>query len=859
MKKALFGAIAGVALMLGMGASHAQDFQPAIIYDLGGKFDKSFNEAAYNGAERFKEESGVEYMEFEVTNESQRDQALRRMARRGATIVVAVGFSYSTPLETIAAEFPDTKFTIIDSVVEQPNVQSVVFKEHEGSFLVGMAAALKSETGKVGFIGGMDIPLIRNFAHGYEQGVKYVNEGAEVFVNMTGTTPAAWNDPAKGAELAQSQFDRGADVVYAAAGGTGLGVLQTAADSGKFSIGVDSNQNYLHPGSVLTSMMKRVDVAVYSAFNGAMDDSWAAGAQSLGLAEEGVGYAVDEHNDPLITEDMKTQLEDAKARSSPANSKSPTTTPPNSLRGGLRILMSADAPSPARGPVTPGAASPPAIELGGVSKSFGAVKANRDIDLLIPEGSIHGIIGENGAGKSTLMNILYGFYRADSGVIRVDGEVVDIRTPEDAIEVGIGMVHQHFMLVEPFTVLENLLLGAEGGFTLGAGIEKARKEILELERDYGLEVDLDARVADLPVGVQQRVEILKALFRGARILILDEPTGVLTPQEADDLFRILDNLKAQGRTVVLITHKLREIMAATDNVSIMRQGQMVAHRKTSETSTEELAELMVGRRVLLRVDKDAARPGDTILSVRDLSVRDQAGVQRVKGVSFDVRAGEIVGIAGVAGNGQSFLLEALTGIRAFESGDVSIAGKPLAALPEGRPEQLGHVPEDRLRMGLVRGFAAHENAILGYQEEEAYCQKGFLERLDIIKITRDWMKSYDVRPDNPALKAGAFSGGNQQKLVLAREMEHDPALLVVGQPTRGVDIGAIEFIHKRLIAMRDAGKAVLLVSVELDEILSLADRILVMFDGVFTGELKAADADERKIGLLMAGVTGDAA
>ena len=314
MKKVLLGAIAGAAMALGAGASQAQDFQPAIIFDMGGKFDKSFNEAAYNGAERFKEETGVEYLEFEVTNESQRDQALRRMARRGATIVVAVGFSQATPLDAVSQEFPDTQFTIIDSVVEQPNVQSVVFKEHEGSFLVGMAAALKSETGKVGFVGGMDIPLIRNFAHGYEQGVKHVNPDAEVFVNMTGTTPAAWNDPAKGAELAQSQFDRGADVVYAAAGGTGLGVLQIAADSGKYSIGVDSNQNYLHPGSVLTSMLKRVDVAVYNAFMGAKDGTWEAGAQSLGLAEEGVGYAVDENNEALITEDMKAQLEDAKAK-----------------------------------------------------------------------------------------------------------------------------------------------------------------------------------------------------------------------------------------------------------------------------------------------------------------------------------------------------------------------------------------------------------------------------------------------------------------------------------------------------------------------------------------------------------------
>ena len=292
----------------------AADFTPAIIFDMGGKFDKSFNEAAYHGAERFKKETGIPYLEFEVTNESQRDQALRRMARRGANVVVAVGFSFATPLETIAKEYPDTKFVIIDSVVEAPNVQSVVFKEHEGSFLVGMAAAMASRTGKVGFVGGMDIPLIRNFAHGYEQGVKYVNPDAEVFLNMTGTTPAAWNDPAKGAELAQSQFDRGADVVYAAAGGTGIGVLQAAADSGKLSIGVDSNQNYLHPGSVLTSMLKRVDVAVYNAFKTAKEGTWEPGVKNLGLAENGVGYALDENNRKLITPEMEKKLETAKAK-----------------------------------------------------------------------------------------------------------------------------------------------------------------------------------------------------------------------------------------------------------------------------------------------------------------------------------------------------------------------------------------------------------------------------------------------------------------------------------------------------------------------------------------------------------------
>jgi simple sugar transport system ATP-binding protein len=498
---------------------------------------------------------------------------------------------------------------------------------------------------------------------------------------------------------------------------------------------------------------------------------------------------------------------------------------------------------------------PPAVELVGIDKRFGSVHANKSIDLRIAAGTIHGIVGENGAGKSTLMNILYGFYQADSGSIRVAGRECRIETPEDAIEAGIGMVHQHFMLVEPFTVLENLLLGAEGGATLAAGAARARAELARLEREYALDVDLDAVVRDLPVGIQQRVEILKALFRGAQVLILDEPTGVLTPQETDHLFRILRSLRDQGRTVVLITHKLREIMAVTDNVSVMRQGEMVAHRPTSATSTGELAELMVGRKVLLRVEKTPARPGTPILEVERLVVRDGAGVTRVKGISFDVRGGEIVGIAGVAGNGQSELLEALSGCRPVAEGRIAINGRALSHASLGRTAGLGHVPEDRLRMGLVRDFPAYENAILGYQVDPDYSRHGFLNRRGIVGTCLRWMRGYDVRPNDAELKAASFSGGNQQKLVLAREMEHDPDLLLVGQPTRGVDIGAIEFIHKRLIAMRDQGKAVLLVSVELDEILSLADRILVMFDGTITGELAPGEADERRIGLLMAGVT----
>jgi len=500
-------------------------------------------------------------------------------------------------------------------------------------------------------------------------------------------------------------------------------------------------------------------------------------------------------------------------------------------------------------------APPPAVQLRGVCKRFGTVLANNNIDLVVEQATVHGIIGENGAGKSTLMNILYGFYQADSGTIAIDGEIRLINGPQDAIACGIGMVHQHFMLVEPFTVLENVLLGAEGGVALKEGKARARAELIRLEQEYSLDVDVDAEIRDLPVGIQQRVEILKALYRGAHVLILDEPTGVLTPQEADHLFRILENLRAQGRTVLLITHKLREIMAATDHVSVMRQGQMVAHRETAKTSTEELAELMVGRKVLLRVHKTPAKAREPILEVEGLNVIDEQGVRRVKDVSFSVRAGEIVGIAGVAGNGQSHLLEALSAIRPISSGSARVRGKPISAGIKVRDQRVGHVPEDRLRMGLVAAFAAHENVVLGYQSAADYSARGFLRGRNILKTCMRWMQGYDVRPQEPQLPALSFSGGNQQKLVIAREIEHDPDLLLVGQPTRGVDIGAIEFIHKRLIEMRDAGKAILLVSVELEEILSLADRVIVMFDGRITGELDAADADERRVGLLMAGVT----
>lgn len=507
----------------------------------------------------------------------------------------------------------------------------------------------------------------------------------------------------------------------------------------------------------------------------------------------------------------------------------------------------------------------PAIELKGISKSFGPVQANKDISISVAPGTIHGIIGENGAGKSTLMSILYGFYKADKGEIYINGTKTEIPDSQAAIAAGIGMVFQHFKLVENFTVLENIILGAEDGPLLRPSLAKARKLLTELSAEYGLDVNPDALIEDIGVGMQQRVEILKSLYRQADILILDEPTGVLTPAEADQLFRILHRLREEGKTIILITHKLREIMDTTDTVSVMRRGEMTATVKTSETSPQQLAELMVGRKVLLQVDKAPAKLGKPVLEIEDLHVVDENGVERVKGISLTVRAGEIVGIAGVAGNGQSELLEVLGGMRSG-TGTIRLNGEPLplsGADSDGqarRAKHIAHVPEDRQREGLIMEFFAWENVAFGYHHDKSYqSSKLMMDNAAIRADTEAKIEKFDVRPANGWLTAKNFSGGNQQKIVLAREIERNPDLLLIGQPTRGVDIGAIEFIHKQIVELRNQGKAILLVSVELEEIFSLSDRIAVMFDGHIMGERMPADTDEKELGLLMAGVDGGTA
>ena len=504
-----------------------------------------------------------------------------------------------------------------------------------------------------------------------------------------------------------------------------------------------------------------------------------------------------------------------------------------------------------------------ALELRNITKSFGAVVANKDISIAVKQGTIHGIIGENGAGKSTLMSILFGYYKADAGDIFIGGQKTQIPDSQAAIAAGIGMVFQHFKLVQNFTVLENVILGAEDGALLNTSLRNARATLRQLAQEYELEVDPDAVIEDLSVGHQQRVEILKALYRQAEILILDEPTGVLTPSEADQLFRILRRLREEGKTIILITHKLREIMDITDTVSVMRRGEMTATVKTSDTNPQELAELMVGRKVLLRVDKAPAQPKDVVLEIENLRVIDDAGVERVKGINLNLRAGEVLGIAGVAGNGQSELLEVLGGYQTA-SGKITVNGQEIdltGKKSDGqsrRARGIAHVPEDRQSEGLIMDYTAWENVVFGYHGDPQFQSGLFMNNAAIKEDAAGKMERFDVRPPNPRLMAKNFSGGNQQKIVVAREIERDPDILLVGQPTRGVDIGAIEFIHKQIIALRDRGKAILLVSVELDEVLSLSDRIAVMFDGQIMGERLPQNTDERELGLLMAGVTEEA-
>ncbi|MFG6148854.1 ABC transporter ATP-binding protein [Halobacillus sp. B23F22_1] len=501
------------------------------------------------------------------------------------------------------------------------------------------------------------------------------------------------------------------------------------------------------------------------------------------------------------------------------------------------------------------------IEMLNIRKEFPGIVANNNINLQVEQGEIHALLGENGAGKSTLMNVLFGLYQPEKGEIKVRGEKVNISDPNVANRLGIGMVHQHFMLVDTFSVTENIVLGSEPKKGVTVDIKKAEKEVLELSQRYGLNVDPKAKVRDISVGMQQRVEILKTLYRGADILIFDEPTAVLTPQEIKELIVIMQSLVKEGKSIILITHKLKEIIEVCDRCTVIRKGEGIGTVNVSQTNPNELASLMVGREVSFKTEKIPAEPKDTYLSIKDLYVKDFRNVHMVKGLNLEVRAGEIVGIAGIDGNGQTELIEAITGLRKSESGKISLHDKVISNLSTRKVTQAGisHIPQDRHKYGLVLDFPIGDNMVLQTYYQKPFSKTGVMNFKKIYEKAKSLIKEYDVRTPNEMTKARALSGGNQQKAIIGREIDRSPDLIIAAQPTRGLDVGAIEFIHKKLIEERDKGRAVLLLSFELDEILNLSDRIAVIFDGQVIAEVKPEETNEQELGLLMAGNTTEKA
>ena len=517
--------------------------------------------------------------------------------------------------------------------------------------------------------------------------------------------------------------------------------------------------------------------------------------------------------------------------------------------------MADTAPTPTSHTQVPGIY---AVEMHGIVKRFPGVMANDGIDLLVKKGEIHALLGENGAGKSTLMNNLFGLYHPDEGEIRVDGRPVAFSGPREAVDAGLGMVHQHFMLIPRFTVTENVILGSEGDGAL-LDREVAAANVARLAEDYGLRVDARARVEDLPVGMQQRVEILRALYQGGRTLILDEPTALLTPQEVDELYVILRRLRAAGGTVIFITHKLREVAAISDRVTVIRRGKTVGTRVTAETTAPELAELMVGREVLLRVNRPPATPGEPILIAENLHVTGSRGEEALRGISLTLRRGEILGISGVEGNGQTELVEVLAGLRKPDSGRVTLRNQDVTSFGphERRRAGLSYIPEDRHNRGLVLDFSLTENVLLGNADDRPFSRFGRIIPAFVRSLTRRLMHQFDVRAPSPETPARSLSGGNQQKLIIARELHRQPDVLLAVQPTRGLDVGAIEFVHRALVNERDKDRGVILISFDLDEIIDLSDRILVIYAGQFTGEFQSGRVQRTELGLCMGGKSVD--
>ena len=497
------------------------------------------------------------------------------------------------------------------------------------------------------------------------------------------------------------------------------------------------------------------------------------------------------------------------------------------------------------------------VEMLNIRKEFPGIVANDNVTLQLKKGEVHALLGENGAGKSTLMGMLFGMYQPEAGVIKVKGKEVKISSPNVANDLGIGMVHQHFKLVENFTVTENIILGCEPKKFLTVDIKSAAKKIDELSKTYGLNVDPYSKIEDISVGMQQRVEILKMLYRNAEVLIFDEPTAVLTPQEIDDLIKIMQNLINEGKSIILITHKLKEIKAAADRCTVIRRGKCIGTVDVKTTTEADMAKMMVGRQVSFKVDKVEANPGDEVLRLENLSVKNNKKVLGLKDFSLNVRKGEIVGVAGVEGNGQTELVEAITGMRGIESGSIFFNGKDISktSIRKRIDEGIAHIPEDRHKRGLILDYTMEDNMVLKVYKNEPFSKNGLINRSKITEYANNIIETFDVRAgEGGKSMARSLSGGNQQKGIIGREVQSDPDLLIAVQPTRGLDVGSIEYIHKRLVEQRDSGKAVLLVSLELDEILNVSDRIAIVNNGELIGIVNASETDENEVGLMMAGI-----
>uniref|UniRef100_UPI00260D5D2E BMP family ABC transporter substrate-binding protein n=1 Tax=Oceanispirochaeta sp. TaxID=2035350 RepID=UPI00260D5D2E len=731
-----------------------------MVTDVGGVNDQSFNQSAWEGLQRAGNELNLDVSYKESKQNADYMPNMESALDDGNDLIWGIGFMMADAIMEAAQNNPDQKYAIIDSAFEDspPNLVGVVFQAAQGSYLVGYIAGRMTETQRVGFIGGIKFFLIEEFEYGFKAGVKQAGADIEVISQYA----ESFTDAAKGKSIANSMYQQGADIIFHAAGGVGNGLIEAAKEQGKWAIGVDRDQNDLAPDNVLTSAMKRVDNGIFNLSKDLAEGNFPGGTTvAYGLAEGGVGIAPS--SSKHVPADILADVEKLEKMIIAGEFVVPNTADSYEAYSVVEIKYSvynkliANDPALRQGQFLSGGKSlnnydfdQIAVDMRGITQKFGSLVANDNIDLKVHKGEVHALLGENGAGKTTLVNSLYGLYHPTAGEIFINGNKVVMDSPNIAIQNGIGMVHQHFMLIKPFSVVENIILGMETHKFGVLDMEKATKDIIALSEKYGLTIDPTASIQDITVGMQQRVEILKTLYRGADILILDEPTAVLTPQEILDLIQIIHNLTDQGKTVIIITHKLKEIKDVADFCTIIRRGKKIDTVKVEDVSESDLASMMVGREVSFKVDKIEASPAEIVIEVRNLHVLDNRKIPAVRGLNLTVRRGEILGIAGVDGNGQNELVEALTGLRKAESGEILVNGINIMGLsPRGiLDHKVSTIPQDRHKRGLILEYSVGENIILENFKKLPFSSRGWLNFSAINKYARKLVKDFEIRPDD---------------------------------------------------------------------------------------------------------------